>query len=75
MSNESPPKPDSDVLHSILGGASLKDTVGHLGSEVTEALGEMLKQADAAFGNTLDDIGRGLADDEAEFQRKKREGK
>jgi hypothetical protein len=75
MSNESPPKPDSDTLNSILGGASLKDTVNNLGSEVAEALGEMLKQADAAFGNTLDDIGRGLADDEAEFQRKRREGK
>lgn len=75
MSNENQPKPDSDPLHSILGGASLTDTVNNLGSEVAEALGNMLKQADAAFGTTLDNIGRGLAEDEAEFQRKRREGK
>jgi hypothetical protein len=75
MSNENPPKPDSDVLHSILGGASLKDTIEQLGGEIAETLGEMLKQADVAVGNVLDDVGRGLAADEAEFQRKKREGK
>lgn len=75
MSNENQPKPDSDTLHSILGGASLKDTVDNIGSEVAAALGEVLKQADVAVGQTLDDIGRGLAEDEAEFQRKRREGK
>jgi hypothetical protein len=60
---------DKDLLGGILDQEAAKNTVDELGHEVAGALGELLRQADRAFTDTLDEFGRALAQDEADFQR------
>ena len=64
---------DKDVLGGLLNEQSAQKTVDKVGDGIVTVLNDVLEKVDKVVTNTLDDISRGLAEDEAEFQRRRRE--
>jgi hypothetical protein len=64
---------DKNVLEGLLDEKAAQKTVDQLGDGIVTVLGDVLEKVDEVVTNTLDDISRGLAEDEAEFQRRRRE--
>lgn len=64
---------DKGVLGGLLNEKSAQKTVDKLGDGIVTVLNDVLEKVDEVVTNTLDEISHGLAEDEAEFQRRRRE--
>jgi len=70
MSDE---KTASGALDELLDEEKATKAVDGIGAGLADALGGLLEQADVGATKFLDDVSRGFAEREEEFQRKKRE--